>query len=140
MSIQELGASGVIETKYIGTDKQLADLLTKALYRDRFPMLREALKCTSINMMRQENDTLCPSNVNLSTTCSLPYINRDTVEQMQQECKKDLRESCSATGRKAREPVLSDREDVGDLGNNPNPCFTKSRSGIIPPITCASRA
>jgi len=53
MSIRELGASGVIETKYIGTDKQLADLLTKALYRDRFPMLREALKCTSVNMTRR---------------------------------------------------------------------------------------
>ena len=36
MSIRELEANGVIETKYIGTEKQLADLLTKALYRDRF--------------------------------------------------------------------------------------------------------
>ena len=140
MSIRELEANGVIETKYIGTEEQLADLLTKALYRNRFSMLRGAIKCTSVNMIRQENDNLRASNVNLSTTCSLPYINRDTVHQMQQECKIDLRESCSATGRKAREPVISDREDVRDPGNTANPCFTKLRSGIIPRITCASRA
>jgi len=138
MSIRRLEANGVIETKYIGTEKQLADLLTKALYRDRFSILREAIKCTSVKAMRQENDTLCAPKVNLSTICYLTNHNKDTVHQMQQECEDDPWKSCSATGQNAREPILSDQQGVRDLRNNPNPCFTKLRSGIIPQIAGAS--
>ena len=83
MSIRELEANGVIETKYIGTEKQLADLLTKALYRDRFSTLREAIKCTSVKAMRQDNDTLCGPKVHLSTICYLTNHNEDTVYRMQ---------------------------------------------------------
>jgi len=97
MSIRELETNGVIETKYIGTEKQLADLLTKALYRDRFSILREAINCTSVNMMRQENDILCASNVNLSTTCNLTNVNKGTVHRVRRECKNDIQESYSTS-------------------------------------------
>jgi len=96
MSIRELEANGVIETKYIGTEKQLADLLTKALYRDRFSILREAIKCTSVNMMRRENDILCASNVNLSTTCNLTNVNKNIVHRVRRECRNEPQDLCSA--------------------------------------------
>jgi len=92
-----MSGMGAIETKCIGTEKQYADLLTKAQYRNPFSILREAIKCTSVEVMRQGLDSSCAlePNFSLFTTCSPSDVNRDTVNQMRWECKNDLQELSS---------------------------------------------